>query len=62
MRQFLFPPLVLAAGIFFLTSCKNDPTTGATRVDGQVVERQGHRPVGDGIVQVYRASSSVGNV
>ena len=62
MRQFLFLPLVVAAGIFFLAGCKDDPTTGTTRVEGVVVQRQSRQPVGNGTVQVYRASSSVGNV
>ena len=62
VRQFLFLPLVVAAGIFFLAGCKDDPTTGTTRVDGQVVQRQSRKPVGNGTVQVWLAGTGGENV
>ena len=48
---------MVAAGIFFLAGCKDDPTTDTTRVDGQVVQRQSRQPVGNGTVQVWLAGT-----
>ena len=53
---------MVAAGIFFLAGCKDDPTTGTTRVDGQVVQRQSRKPVGNGTVQVWLAGTGGENV
>ena len=56
----LFMWLLTGGGVFALTRCGQDPTTGTTRVAGQVVERQGHRPVGNGTVQVWLAGNGGG--
>ena len=65
MHNFLQPaaPLlaVLCIGLFGLGGCAGaDPTTGTTRVAGQVVLGAGGRPVGGGTVQVQRASAGGG--
>ena len=58
MRQFLLlTRLLLAAGIFFLAACKDNPTTGTTQVEGVVVQRQSRQPVGNGTVQVWLAGT-----
>ena len=62
MRQFLLLTLLLAAGICLLAGCGDAPTTGTTRVDGQVVQRQSRQPVGNGTVQVWLARSGGENV
>ena len=61
MRQFLFLPLALVAGNF-LAGCKDDPTTGPTRVEGVVVQRQSRQPVGNGTVQVWLAGTGGENI
>ncbi|WP_375416926.1 hypothetical protein [uncultured Hymenobacter sp.] len=43
-----------------LGACNDDPTTGRTRVQGQVVQQQSRQPVGAGSVQVYLASRGGG--
>lgn len=42
-----------------LAACMgDDPTTGTTKVEGQVVQRQTRQPVGGGTVQVYLAGKA----
>ena len=43
-----------------LSGCTNDPTTGTTLVEGQVVEIQGRQPVARALVQVYQAGRGGG--
>lgn len=51
---------LIAAGLSLLAGCNNDPTTGTTQVEGQVVESQSRKPVGHGTVQVYQAGKAGG--
>ena len=60
-RSFSIALRLVAGGIFFfLTACNDDPTTGTTRVEGQVVQRQSRQPVGNGTVQVWLAGNGGG--
>ena len=43
-----------------LSGCNNDPTTGATLVEGQVVEIQGRQPVAGALVQMCQAGRGGG--
>jgi hypothetical protein len=54
--------LVVFAGLLLLAGCGKGPTSGTTKVEGQVVQQQSRQPVGNGTVQVYRASSGGGYV
>ena len=54
--------LLLAAGIFFMVACNDDPTTGTTQVEGVVVQRQSRQPVGNGTVQVWLAGTGGENI
>lgn len=58
MRTFL---PVLVPLLALLGACSsNDPTTGTTKVKGQVVESQSRKPVGNGTVQVWLAGKGGG--
>ena len=50
MKAHLFSCLLL---LLALTSCTQDPTTGTTTVEGQVVEDKSRKPVPGAAVQLY---------
>ncbi|MGI4873931.1 MAG: hypothetical protein ACRYFX_22455 [Janthinobacterium lividum] len=49
--------LLLLLGV---AGCTQDPTTGTTTVEGQVVENQSRKPVANATVQVYQEAKSGG--
>lgn len=56
-----FVATLLLAMSSLLGGCNtNDPTTGATLVEGQVVEIRGRQPVAGALVQVYQAGRGGG--
>lgn len=54
--------LIAVAGSFSLAGCSQDPVTGTTQVEGQVVESQSRKPVANATVQVYHAGKGGGYV
>jgi protocatechuate 3,4-dioxygenase beta subunit len=52
--------LFAASSVLLLTGCGDNPTTGTTVVEGQVVERSGRQPVGGAMVQLWLAGKAGG--